>query len=131
MRAGPPILGRARLHADDGGWDGFTSEGDCVGEDVENIVGAAPTTAGGQRLDPLEGRGPRIEPLGANQIEGGGGDDVMDGRGGPDVYEGGGGTDTVTYGGAPDGGRPRASRANPAVNATIDGGRNDGGRPGP
>ena len=46
----------------------------------------------GNDVDPLEGRGPRIEPLGANKIEGGGGDDVMDGRGGPDVYEGGAGT---------------------------------------
>ena len=79
----------------------------------------------GNDIDPLEGRGPRIEPLGANRIEGGGGNDVMDGRGGPDVYEGGEGTDTVTYGGLR---RPAGiRRANRFVNATIDGVANDGG----
>ena len=87
--------------ADDGAWDGTTSEGDCVGEDVENIVGSDfDDILIGNDVDPLEGRGPRVEPLGANRIQGGDGDDVMDGRSGPDVYEGGAGTDTVTYGGS-------------------------------
>ena len=123
----PVVFGDRDCTADDGAWDGTTSEGDCVGEDVENIIGSSVNDVlVGNDIDPLEGRGPRIEPLGANRIEGGGGDDVMDGRGGPDVYEGGAGTDTVTYGGSEAAGRAFAGRTT-SVNATIDGVANDGG----
>ena len=92
--------------ADDGAWDGTTSEGDCVGEDVENIIGSASTTCWWATTS-IRSRaaGRASSRSGANRIEGGGGDDVMDGRGGPDVYEGGEGTDTVTYGGSEAAGR--------------------------
>jgi Ca2+-binding RTX toxin-like protein len=100
-----------------------------VGEDVENIVGSPfDDVLVGNDTDPLEGRGPRVEPLGANRIQGGGGNDIMDGRGGPDVYEGGAGTDTLTYGGL--GFVPGLSRfggRGAPVSATIDGVANDGG----
>jgi Ca2+-binding RTX toxin-like protein len=131
--AGPPFPGVARdCTPDDGAWDGITSEGDCVGEDVENIIGSEQDDVlVGNDTDPLEGRSPRIEPLGANRLEGRGGDDIMDGRGGPDVYEGGDGLDTVTYGGPESlGGLEGAARfpaRTTAVNATIDGVANDGG----
>ena len=98
-----------------------------MGEDVENIIGSdSDDILIGNDTDPLEGRGPRVEPLGANRIEGRGGNDVMDGRGGPDVYEGGAGTDTVTYGGLEAAGRTFSGRTRP-VNVTIDGVANDGG----
>jgi Ca2+-binding RTX toxin-like protein len=116
-----------------GGWrdctpdDGVPGENDCVGEDVENIVGSEfDDVLVGNDVDPLEGRGPRVEPMGANLIQGGGGNDVMDGRGGPDVYEGGPGVDTLTYAGITAGGRSFAGRGAP-VTATIDGVANDGG----
>jgi Ca2+-binding RTX toxin-like protein len=106
--------------------DGAPGENDCVGEDVENIIGSPhDDVLVGNDVDPIEGRGPRVEPLGANLIQGGGGNDLMDGRGGPDVYEGGAGHDTVTYGGVPGIGR-FGGRGAP-VNATIDGAPNDGG----
>jgi len=121
------VFGDRDCTADDGAWDGTTSEGDCVGEDVENIKGGSgDDVLVGNDIDPLEGRGPRIEPLGANRIEGGGGNDTMDGRGGPDVYEGGEGTDTVTYGEVEAAGRVFPGRTRP-VNVTIDGVANDGG----
>ena len=98
-----------------------------MGEDVENIIGSdSDDILIGNDTDPLEGRGPRVEPLGANRIEGRGGNDVMDGRGGPDVYEGGAGTDTVTYGGSEAAGRTFSGRTRP-LNVTIDGVANDGG----
>ena len=118
-----------------GGWrdctpdDGTLNENDCVGEDVENIVGSDhDDILVGNNVDPLDGRGPRVEPLGANLIEGRGGNDVMDGRGGPDVYDGGGGVDAVTYGGLTTQVDPRVfSGRTTGVNATIDGAQNDGG----
>ena len=127
----PLIPGDRDCTADDGAWDGTTSEGDCVGEDVENIVGSNfDDILIGNDVDPLEGRGPRVEPLGANRIQGRDGDDVMDGRSGPDVYEGGAGTDTVTYGGLEVAGRSFPARTRP-LNVTIDGVANDGGVAGP
>ncbi len=95
---------------------GISTENDCVGEDVENIIGSDfDDILIGNDTDPLEGRGPRVEPLGANRIEGRGGNDVMDGRGGPDVYEGGAGTDTVTYGGSEAAGRTFSGRTRPST----------------
>jgi Ca2+-binding RTX toxin-like protein len=118
-----------------GGWrdctpdDGVLDENDCVGEDVENIIGSDfDDILVGNNVDPLDGRGPRVEPLGANLIEGRGGNDVMDGRGGPDVYDGGDGVDVVTYGGLTTRLDPRVfSSRTTGVNATIDGAPNDGG----
>jgi len=105
--------------------DGAPGENDCVGEDVENIIGSPhDDVLVGNDVDPLEGRGPRVEPLGMNRIQGGDGDDIMDGRGGADVYEGGAGHDTVTYGGVP--GIARFGGRGAPVSATIDGAANDG-----
>ena len=56
-----------------------------------------------------------MEPHGINDIEGRGGNDLIDGGFGPDALSGGDGYDTVTY----------ASRAEP-VSAAIDGAPNDG-----
>lgn len=91
-------------------------EQDCVGDDVENIIGSPyDDDLTGNDPDPLEGQGPRIEPHGVNDIDGGGGNDVIDGGFGPDALSGGAGVDTVTY----------ESRAE-GVSATIDGAANDG-----
>ena len=108
--------------------DGVPGENDCVGEDVENIVGSQfDDVLVGNDVDPLEGQGPRVEPMGANRIQGGDGNDIMDGRGGPDVYEGGAGTDTVTYGGLGFvAGLGRFGGRGAPVSATIDGAANDG-----
>ena len=126
----PVTPGDRDCTADDGPFNpvtGVSTDNDCVGEDVENIIGSdSDDILIGNDTDPLEGRGPRVEPLGANRIEGRGGNDVMDGRGGPDVYEGGAGTDTVTYNGLEAAGRTFSGRTHP-VNATIDGVANDGG----
>jgi Ca2+-binding RTX toxin-like protein len=106
--------------------DGAPGENDCVGEDVENIIGSPhDDVLVGNDPDPLEGEGPRVEPHGANLIQGGGGNDLMDGRDGPDVYEGGAGHDTVSYGGVP--GIARFGGRDESVSATIDGAPNDGG----
>jgi Ca2+-binding RTX toxin-like protein len=96
--------------------DGAPGEHDCVGEDVENIVGSRfDDTLVGNDPDVFEGLGPKVEPHGINDIEGGGGDDLIDGRFGPDTLSGGPGDDTVTY----------ADRVMP-VSAAIDGAPNDG-----
>ncbi len=96
--------------------DGTPGEGDCVGQDIENITGAnGNDTLIGSDPDSLINEGPQVEPRGFNVLKGMGGNDLLDGRQGPDVFEGGNGTDTVTY----------ADRAEP-VNATIDGKGNDG-----
>ena len=91
-------------------------ETDCVGEDVENIIGSPyDDVLVGNDPDALEGQGPRIEPHGSNEIDGGAGNDIIDGGFGPDSLSGDDGVDTVTY----------ESRAE-AVSATIDGAANDG-----
>ena len=96
--------------------DGVPGENDCVGEDIENIIGSAhDDVLIGNNPDPIYGRGPRVEPSGENVIRGGGGNDLLDGGLGPDVFEGGSGDDAVSYEG-------RAE----AVTATIDGSANDG-----
>jgi Ca2+-binding RTX toxin-like protein len=60
--------------------------------------------------------GPKIEPLGANRLQGNGGNDLLDGRTGADIFEGGFGEDTVTY----------EDRTEPIV-GTINGTQDDGG----
>ena len=96
--------------------DGPEGENDCVGEDIENIIGSPhDDVLIGNSPDPLYGQGPRVEPQGENVISGGGGDDLMDGGFGPDVYEGGAGFDAVSY-------ELRTER----IVASIDGSANDG-----
>ena len=96
--------------------DGVLGEGDCVGEDTENIIGSAhDDVLIGNDPDALVGKAAAIEPLGVNRLQGGDGNDLLDGGLGADVLEGGGGTDTVTY----------ASRTEPVI-ASIDGAPNDG-----
>lgn len=91
-------------------------EQDCVGEDVENIIGSDfDDDLTGNDPDTFEGLGPRLEPHGINDIDGGGGNDLIDGGFGPDALSGGDGVDTVTY----------ESREEP-VSAGIDGAPNDG-----
>jgi Ca2+-binding RTX toxin-like protein len=97
--------------------DGTPGEGDCLGDDVENVIGSDHNDVLiGNDPDPLYGGGPRVEPSGINHLLGGAGDDVLDGRGGPDVLDGGSGNDTVSY----------ASRTEP-IKASLDGSANDGG----
>jgi Ca2+-binding RTX toxin-like protein len=103
--------------------DGAAGEGDCVGEDVENIVGSSgnDTLTGNSLANDCPPPdtlcvGPRIEPMGANVLMGGPGNDTLDGQGGPDTFIGGAGTDTVDY----------SSRTEP-INASIGGAANDGG----
>ena len=51
-------------------------EQDCVGEDVENIVGSEfDDVLVGNDPDQYEGQGPRVEPHGINDIDGLGGND--------------------------------------------------------
>ena len=97
--------------------DGVAGEGDCVGQDVENVIGSPQDdTIFGNDPDPLYGKGPRVEPTGANRLQGGGGNDLLDGGLGPDVLEGGDGVlDAVTYEGRSE-----------TVAASIDGSANDG-----
>jgi Ca2+-binding RTX toxin-like protein len=100
--------------ANDGG--ALDRNADCVGEDVEKIVG-------GSADDVLVGNDPRVSPIGEprgeisgkNILEGGGGNDILDGRLGADTFDGGDGSDWVTY----------ASRVSP-VNGTLDGAADDG-----
>ncbi len=101
--------------------DGTAGEGDCIGEDIENVIGGSgdDVLTGGDP-DSLINESPTIEPRGANRLEGGPGDDVLDGRYGPDVLVGGDGGDTVTY-------QDRSE----AISATIDGKGNDGSRTSP
>ena len=92
-------------------------EQDCVGEDIENIIGSEfDDVLIGNSPDPYEGRSPRVEPHGLNRIEGGGGNDLIDGLFGPDALSGGDGS---RHGGL------RVTRTKP-VFAAIDGAPNDG-----
>ena len=119
----PVTPGDRDCTADDGPFNPThrgSTDNDCVGEDVENIIGSdSDDILIGNDTDPLEGRGPRIEPLGANRIEGRGGNDVMDGRSGPDVYEGGAGTDTVTYDGLEAAGRTFSGRTTRSMRRSM------------
>ena len=104
------------LHRDCVDNDGVAGENDCVGEDVERIMGSSfNDILIGNDPDPLYGQGPRVEPSGQNVLTGGGGDDLLDGGLGPDVYIGGGGNDVVSYEGRDD-----------PIDASIDGAANDG-----
>ena len=96
--------------------DGAAGESDCVGEDVENVLGGAgdDTITGGDPDKDIN-EGPNLEPKGINRLDGGPGNDVLNGRFGPDVLTGGDGVDTVTY----------ADRAE-GVTASIDGDGRDG-----
>jgi Ca2+-binding RTX toxin-like protein len=120
----PPGQGARDCVANDGAdadGDGVAEEQDCVGEDVENVLGGhAGDTLVGNDPDLRITESPRVEPRGRNRLVGGAGDDVLDGRFGPDVFEGQTGTDTVTY----------ANRV-VGVNATIDGVADDGDAVGP
>ena len=105
----------------DANGDGVAEEQDCVGEDVENVLGGAgDDILVGNDPDARIAESPRVEPRGFNRLTGGPGNDLLDGRFAPDVFEGGDGIDTVTY----------ASRV-VAVNATIDGVADDGDAVGP
>ncbi len=96
--------------------DGVPGENDCVGEDIENVVGSPfDDEIYGNDPDALYGQGPRVEPQGANVLDGGGGNDLLDGGFGPDTYQGGAGFDAVSYEGRAD-----------AVEASLDGSANDG-----
>ena len=106
--------------------DGRAGENDCVGEDVESIIGSDfDDTLIGNDPDVFEGLGPKVEPHGTNDIEGRGGDDLIDGRFGPDALSGGAGNDTVTYGAHDGPYGSYAARIQP-VSAAIDGAPNDG-----
>lgn len=96
--------------------DGEASEGDCVGRDIERVLGGSGNdTLTGSDPSPFV-PDPNAIITGENVLNGGSGDDTLDGGGGPDVLIGGPGTDTVTY----------ANRTE-SVTATIDGTANDGG----
>jgi Ca2+-binding RTX toxin-like protein len=113
----PPIeAGPALVTRDCTADDGVQDEKDCVGEDIENVVGSpADDVLIGNDVDALYGQSPRIEPQGVNTLEGGEGNDRLDGGLGPDVLDGGAGTDAVSYEGRAEG-----------VAASIDGAANDG-----
>jgi Ca2+-binding RTX toxin-like protein len=96
--------------------DGVPGENDCVGEDVENVIGTGfDDVLIGNVPDPLYGLGARVEPSGANKLDGGNGNDLLDGLAGPDVFGGGNGFDAVSYEGRTEG-----------VAASIDAAANDG-----
>jgi Ca2+-binding RTX toxin-like protein len=79
--------------ADDGGQadlDPTTGKHDCVGPDVENVIGSPyDDVLIGNDPGPFVDKAGFIEPRGNNVLDGGGGDDVLDGRGGSDVLIGG------------------------------------------
>ncbi len=96
--------------------DGVAGENDCIGEDIENVVGSPhDDILIGNDPDPLYGQGPRVEPAGENVLDGGGGDDTLDGRLGADLFKGGDGNDAVSYEGRTD-----------DITASLDGSANDG-----
>ena len=111
-----PAPGEPELRRDCTPNDGVQGENDCVGEDIENIVGSpSDDVLIGNDVDSLYGLGPRVEPAGENVIDGGGGDDLLDGGLGADVFKGGGGFDAVSYEGR-----------NEPIAASLDGAANDG-----
>jgi Ca2+-binding RTX toxin-like protein len=96
--------------------DGMAGEHDCVGPDVENVIGSQyGDVLVGNDPGPFVNKAAFFEPRGMNVLDGGGGDDLLDGRLGADVLIGGAGVDTASY----------ASETKP-VNVTLDGAANDG-----
>jgi Ca2+-binding RTX toxin-like protein len=110
--------------------DGQIGEGDCVGQDIERVLGGA----GGDTLIGSSPDAPVGDPLtrsvalitGDNALDGGPGNDLIDGQGGADTMIGGPGNDTVTYVGVQTADASYPGKAEP-VNATIDGVADDGG----
>jgi Ca2+-binding RTX toxin-like protein len=99
--------------------DGKPGEGDCVGVDVENVIGSAgPDTLIGNAPGAYIAKAAFFEPRGMNVLDGRGGNDSLDGRGGADVLIGGADADTVTY-----------ATYSQAVKVSLDGAANDGGSP--
>ena len=126
----PVTPGDRDCTADDGPFNpvtGVSTDNDCVGEDVENIIGSdSDDILIGNDIDPLEGRGPRVEPLGANRIEGRWrqrrhGRSRRPGRVRGRRGHGHGHLRWIR------GGRPQFSGRTRPVNVTIDGVANDGG----
>jgi Ca2+-binding RTX toxin-like protein len=100
---------------------------DCVGVDVENVIGSDHSdTLVGDSPGPYIKNAAFFEPRGVNVLDGRGGNDFLDGRFGSDVLIGGTGTDTVSYAfeQAPVGSPPVIVPQD--VHATIDGAANDG-----
>jgi Ca2+-binding RTX toxin-like protein len=98
--------------------DGPPGARDCVGQDVENVIGGRGNdTLIGNSPDPLYREAPLAEPQGANVLNGGPGDDTLQGLYGPDLLNGGSENDTVTYAERP---------AGEATSLGIDGAGNDG-----
>lgn len=96
--------------------DPTTGRRDCVGSDVENVIGSPyDDVLVGNDPGPYTQKAAFFEPRGRNVLDGGGGNDLLDGGLGADVLTGGPGTDTVSY----------ASETKP-VNVTLDGAANDG-----
>jgi Ca2+-binding RTX toxin-like protein len=96
--------------------DGTPGEGDCVGADVENVIGSKfNDVLTGNDPGPHIGKAGFYEPRGRNVLDGGGGDDVLNGGLGADVLIGGDGIDTVDY----------SSQTLP-VQVSLDGRANDG-----
>jgi Ca2+-binding RTX toxin-like protein len=96
--------------------DGAPNENDCVGVDVENVIGSPFNDyLKGDSPGKYVSRAAFFEPRGENILDGGGGNDVLDGLLGADVLKGGPGIDTVGY----------ANETLP-VKVTLDGAANDG-----
>ena len=111
--------------------DGQEGEHDCVGQDIERILGGSGNDVliGADPDDPVGDPLTRSVALvrGEDTLDGGPGDDVLSGQKGPDTMIGGSGNDTVTYLGiVTDDGTFYEPKAEPIV-ASIDGSANDGG----
>lgn len=110
--------------------DGEAGEGDCVGQDIERVLGGS----GGDTLIGSSPDAPVGDPLnrpvalitGDNVLDGGPGNDLIDGQAGADTMIGGPGSDVVTYIGIETADASYPGKAEP-VNATIDGVADDGG----
>src|SRR5205807_448341 len=79
--------------------DGMAGEGDCVGDDVENVIGSShDDVLVGNDPDPLFSGSPLVEPSGINHLMGGPGNDVLNGDDGNDSLDGGAGNDALNGG---------------------------------
>ena len=116
--SGPPTpTNKPDCNANDGGPnDGPPNARDCVGVDVENVIGTAGNdTLTGSSPGPFVAKAAFFEPRGENTLDGRGGDDTLNGLGGADTLIGGDGNDTVDY-----------SWETKAVKVSLDGAANDG-----